>query len=119
VTGDANKNARIILHYRRAGTGAWKQGAPLFRVETGAHQPGEGGGSSKLVVPDDASLFAGSVVLLAPDTAYELRLRLVDPDGGNEEKILRSRTLAEPVAGPTGSHAPRRARQRRRDGHAP
>lgn len=98
VAGDANKNARITLNYRRAGTGAWKQGLPLFRVEAGAHQPSEGGGASKLVVPDGASLFAGSAVLLEPNTAYELRLRLVDLDGGNQEKILRSRTIAEPVA---------------------
>ena len=50
-------------------------------------------------MPPDAWLFAGSVVLLQPDTEYELKLSLSDPDGGAAERLLRARTLAEPVAG--------------------
>jgi hypothetical protein len=49
-------------------------------------------------VPEDGWLFAGSLLLLKPDTAYELRLRLVDPDGDRAERVLRARTLAEPAA---------------------
>jgi hypothetical protein len=103
VRGDENKNAKVELHYRRARTGsgatdgaAWRQGPPLFRVEKGAHHPE--GRPSRLEAPEDAWLFAGSVVLLDPDTPYELRLRLSDPDGGKAEQRLSSRTIAEPVA---------------------
>jgi hypothetical protein len=43
-------------------------------------------------------MFAGSVVGLKPNTAYEVRLLLTDPDGGNAEKRVQMRTYAEPVA---------------------
>jgi hypothetical protein len=94
VGGDANRNACVALDYRPAGGGAWKAGMPLFRVERGAHQPERGSGS--LRVPEDAWLFAGSLLLLAPGTQYEIRLRLEDPDGGAVEKRLTARTRAEP-----------------------
>jgi hypothetical protein len=69
-------------------------------VEKGAHQPESR--PSQLNVPGGAWLFAGSVVLLAPDTEYELRLTLSDPDGVAEEerhgvRSLPARTIAESV----------------------
>src|SRR5439155_1869427 len=73
--------------------------APLFRVEKGAHKTKEYG--SLLNVPDDCSLFAGSILLLEPDTSYELKLTLTDPDGGEASKTLSARTIAEPVASST------------------
>jgi len=95
VRGDANANARVELAFRPEG-GEWREGLPLFRVERGAHRNDKG--ESTLDVPDDAWLFAGSALLLEPDTAYELRLRLVDPDGGEAERVLSAHTAAEPVA---------------------
>ncbi|MDQ3815810.1 MAG: discoidin domain-containing protein, partial [Armatimonadota bacterium] len=112
VGGDDNKDAKIEVAYRKIetvgssgasrvnGAGApttseWKPGPALFRVEQGAHQNDKG--ESKLNVPDDAYLFAGSLVLLEPDTAYEIKLSLTDPDGGQAEKALQSRTRGEPV----------------------
>ena len=97
IDGDDNHNARIEVAYRKAGGGEWLAGYPLFRVEKGRHQP-EGGFRSKLDVPASGWLLAGSVVLLEPDTAYELKLTLSDPDGGKAEKVLSARTKAEPVA---------------------
>ena len=41
-------------------------------------------------------LFAGSIVELAPDAEYEVRLTLRDPDGGDAERLLRLRTAADP-----------------------
>src|SRR5437762_10182440 len=64
VRGDANQNARVDVSYR-TGAGEWRKGASLWRVERGA---------SHLKLPDDAWLFAGSVVDLRPDTPYELKL---------------------------------------------
>src|SRR6476661_7736097 len=44
------------------------------------------------------NMFSGSVFDLAPDTDYELRLTLTDPDGvaGEARRVLRARTRAEP-----------------------
>lgn len=89
VSGDDNRNAKVELHVRKAGSPAWTPAAPLFRVERGAQ---------KAHVPAGAWLFAGSAVLLDPDTAYELRLTLSDPDGGGAERVLRARTRGEPAA---------------------
>jgi hypothetical protein len=100
VDGDENRNARIEVAYRKAGTAAWKKGPALFRVERDAHRAEGAATAGKMVVPDDASLFAGSLLLLAPNTAYEIRLRLADPDGGTLQKLLTGRTIAEPLAPP-------------------
>ena len=99
VGGDDNKDAKVEVAYRAAGATAWQPGPPLFRVEKDAHKNEKG--QSKLNVPADAWLFAGSVVLLEPDTDYELKLSLADPDGGKTETVLKSRTRAEPVVAAT------------------
>jgi hypothetical protein len=98
VQGDDNKNAHLEVAYRPAGSQLWRRGMDLFRVEKGGNKLEKG--ESMVRVPADAWLFAGSVVGLTPDTTYELRLTLADPDGGAAEKILTARTLAEPVAPP-------------------
>ena len=58
-------------------------GAPLVRVERGRTDSERFG--SRIKVPDDGWLFAGSVLLLEPGTAYELRLTLDDPDGSTAQ----------------------------------
>lgn len=95
ISGDDNENARIDLDVRKKSGGEWSKCLPLFRVEKGAHKVDKYG--SKLNIPDGAWLFAGSALLLAPDTAYEIRLKLSDADGGTAEKILDAHTMAEPV----------------------
>jgi hypothetical protein len=85
VKGDDNGNAKVDVEYRKAGAAAWKKGAPLFRVEKEFRKD----------VPD-GWMFAGSLVLLEPGTAYEIKLKLSDPDGGSAEKTLKASTLAEP-----------------------
>jgi hypothetical protein len=96
IRGDNDQDASVRLEYRRADNGAtsWKTGAPLFRVERGAHLKEKHGGL--LDVPDDGWLFAGSVLLLDPGTGYELRLSLHDPDGGSNSRTLKARTRSEP-----------------------
>ena len=96
VNGDDNQNATVGFDYRKGGTSDWKKAMPLFRVERGANRRVMGG--SRVKVPADAWLFAGSAVLLEPDTEYELRLKLSDPDGGAMERILKAHTRAEPIA---------------------
>src|SRR5688500_12103860 len=43
-------------------------------------------------------MFAGSVLDLSPDTAYDVRLSMADPDGvrGPAERVLSVRTRPEP-----------------------
>src|SRR5262245_49179159 len=88
VRGDANANAQVGVLYRRSGEIDWRAGLPLFRVtpESASPENRVAGGW----------LFAGSIVDLVPDTEYEVRLSLRDPDGGAVDRILTMRTLAEP-----------------------
>src|SRR5918993_2529882 len=97
IKGDKNANAAVRVDYRRRGESDWRQGPSMFRVEKGAHKPKEN--ESLLKIADDETLLAGSVLLLDPDTSYELKLTLADPDGGDKStKTLEARTLKEPVA---------------------
>ncbi|MCE5215571.1 right-handed parallel beta-helix repeat-containing protein [bacterium] len=98
IRGDENRNARVELRFRKAGSADWRLGLPLFRVEKEALRGSRGG--TAFAVPSDAWLFAGSALLLEPGTAYELRLNLIDPEGGEAERLLACRTLAEPVRPP-------------------
>jgi Right handed beta helix region len=98
IQGDENQNASIRLEYRKEGSSPWQAGAPLFRVERGAHLAEKYG--SRIEVPGDGWLFAGSVLLLEPDTAYELKLTLDDPDGGSATRTFKSRTRSEPRVSP-------------------
>ena len=95
VQGDDNQNATIALEYRKERSTRWQAGAPLFRVERKAHLTEKYG--SRLEVPENGWLFAGSILLLDPGTFYEVRLTLKDPDGGSAARILKSRTRSEPV----------------------
>ena len=96
IGGDANGNASVRVEWRKEGGDSWRNAAPLFRVERGAHRDEKG--RSSLTVPDNAWLFAGSLVMLAPGADYEVRLSLADPDGGARQAVLKARTRVEPVA---------------------
>ncbi len=92
------EGCRIEMEYRKTGDADWKKNMPMFRVRPGdtvqkTHDP-------ELNPADSARLFAGSIVNLTPDTEYELRLRLVRLDGTADEKVLKSRTAAEPTDPP-------------------
>lgn len=93
IDGDANGNATVTIAYRRVGEEEWRDGLPLFRVET-----------EKIVaeLPPGTALLAGSVLDLEPGTQYEMRLRLRDPDGGDTERVLKATTRVEPRAAPDG-----------------
>ncbi|MBI3831899.1 MAG: right-handed parallel beta-helix repeat-containing protein [Planctomycetes bacterium] len=100
VEGDDNRNAAVACAYRKTGETDWHKGPPLFRVEKGAHKgvEKEKNEQTKTAVPENAWLFAGSLLLLQPDTEYEWKFTLKDPDGGDTEKTLKARTIAEPIA---------------------
>ena len=89
IGGDANHNARVAVHYRRQDSQEWKPALDLFRVESAAVR-------EAVRPPEGQTLYAGSVFGLEEGTAYDVKLSLVDPDGGNGERIVPMTTWAEP-----------------------
>jgi hypothetical protein len=91
VDGDDNRNAVVAVWYRKKGDPAWKEGLPLLRI--GNERINEN--ALQYIV---ANGFAGSIFELSPDTEYECRFVLSDPDGvdGKTENIVTVRTRFEP-----------------------
>jgi len=96
IDGDANRNARVEVSYRKQGETAWRQAMPLVRLHgEQIYQRNV----FNLVTPN---MFAGSILDLDPGTAYEARFVLSDPDGvsgppANATKIVTVRTRPEPT----------------------
>src|SRR5439155_2560086 len=91
VEGDDNGNARCEAAYRKAGEQDWRPALPLLRINREQ--------TDKAFNPYKAgNLLAGSVLNLEPDTQYEVRLKLSDPDGGREERTVFSKTRPIPTA---------------------
>ena len=95
IQGDDNRNAQVTVSYRRQGQTEWKAGLPLLRLQ-GERIFQEN--SWDLVSPN---MFAGSILDLEPDTTYEARFVLGDPDGisgprGNATRTVTVRTRPEP-----------------------
>ncbi len=102
IDGDNNRNAKVEVQYRAKGQSDWRPALPLVRSQ------GERVGN--LVPPranfhpdpnryTNPNMFAGSIFDLEPDTAYQVRLRLTDPDGvrGTATRTVEVRTRPEPM----------------------
>jgi hypothetical protein len=98
VQGDDNRNAHVAVSYRKAGEAQWKEALPLFRLHGERIYQAEG--VFDVVSPN---MFAGSILDLDPDTLYEARFVMSDPDGFAGQsaklatKIVTVRTRAEPM----------------------
>lgn len=92
VEGDANDDALAEVHYRKQGSASWRTGMPLRRAKAGAAQNGAFSWAPRQ---------AGSVFDLEPATAYEIEVRLADPDGGClvRRGTVTTRPVPEPMAG--------------------
>ncbi len=107
ITGDDNRNSRVEVFYRKRGEQSWRKALPLLRLQresvTGI-VPHEGSGEhfNHYIAPN---MFAGSILNLEPDTQYDCRFVLSDPDGvkGNKERVVTVRTRKEPVPAPGGA----------------
>src|SRR5215207_2141747 len=75
VEGDSNRNASIAVSYRRAGEARWSDALPLLRLD------GERIAQGRQLDVTSPNMFAGSVLDLQPDTPYEARFQVTDPDG--------------------------------------
>src|SRR6476661_3637455 len=92
IDGDDNRNATVAVSYRKAGETRWLTALPLLRLQ------GErinNGAQLDVISPN---MFAGSILDLEPDTAYEARFVVADPDGvtGDAQKTVAVRTRPEP-----------------------
>ena len=111
ITGDDNRNAAVEVSFRRKGETAWRKALPLLRIHheviNSAQppfrpvEPTQANPNGERENPwhyDTGNMFAGSVLNLQPDTDYECRYQLTDPDGvgGDKEKIITVHTRKEP-----------------------
>ena len=85
LVGDADHDATAAVEFRVAGTAAWRPALPLVRVDYSG-----------------SNMFAGSVLFLNPNTAYDVRLTLTDPDGGSDQQTVVVATRSVPVMPASG-----------------
>ncbi|MDQ8194802.1 chondroitinase-B domain-containing protein [Coraliomargarita sp. SDUM461004] len=99
VEGDRNSNATVEVAYRRKGEVQWSPGLSMLRInhEIAARHQGRDFRTE--------NLFAGSIMFLQPDTDYQVKFIMHDPDGGapDEAKIINTRTRSEPLARNNGN----------------
>jgi hypothetical protein len=99
IEGDSNRNASVALQWQRSGETSWHDSLPLLRLQREEVQQGA---SFHYVAPN---MFAGSVFGLDPNTSYNIRLRLSDPDApagtAALERVLAARTrpIPKPATG--------------------
>lgn len=86
IQGDDNLNCTINLQFREKGKLQWNNGMSLIRVPAGEN-----------VKFNWENKLSGSIFDLLPDTEYEIKLNLNDPDGGNDEQTIITRTRPVPV----------------------
>jgi len=95
IEGDDNHNATVEVWYREKGESAWRKALPLLRIQNEESIAKFLNNSIDYVTPN---LFAGSILNLKPDTEYECRFLMLDPDGviGSSEKTVAVRTRMLP-----------------------
>lgn len=86
ISGDDNLNGVVKVDFRQKSSSAWRAAMPLRRVPAGEN-----------VKFKWANRHAGSIFNLDPDTSYEIRLSLSDPDGGTAVRSVQVRTRPEPL----------------------
>lgn len=76
IKGDDNRNATVAVQYRKAGATNWREAQPLLRI--GDEKVGRARNFLEYWTP---RMFAGSILDLEENTAYECRFTMTDPDG--------------------------------------
>ena len=85
IQGDDNMNGVVKVQFREKNKEKWHGGMDLFRVPAGHNLQFTWGNKH-----------SGSIFDLKPDTEYEIKLSLTDPDGGSSEKTISVRTRNVP-----------------------
>ena len=114
IQGDSNRNCAVNVAYRKVGTRGVEAGLPLLALRDLARA----GGFEVPRSTRSARMLAGSIFDLEPETEYEVKLTLKDPDGGEAEKVVKTQDhqgagdLRRPAHAVRGSAAgPGEARQ--------
>lgn len=98
ISGDANRNATVSVQFRKVGETMWRPALPLVRI--GGENVFRRRENLDYTVPD---AFAGSILNLEPQTEYECRFEMQDPDGvtgdATQQVKVRTRTVPQPFAG--------------------
>lgn len=90
IVGDDDRDSRFSLEFRKQGASTWLPGASSMRAYPSLEVNG---------APLDLNYHAASALFLEPNTNYDLRLTLEDPDGGGEVRIEAGASRPElPVA---------------------
>jgi uncharacterized repeat protein (TIGR01451 family) len=89
VDGDTDRDSSMTLEFREPGAGAWRPAAPAMRAYPTTIVDG---------APLGLNSWGASAMFLQPNTQYELRATLTDPDGGSEMRIVTATTRFEPQA---------------------
>jgi hypothetical protein len=98
IEGDDNHNAQVDVSYRKQGETQWKQGLPLLRLH--GERIYQNQGVFDVIMPN---MFAGSILDLEPNTPYEARFVMSDPDGFQGQsvksvtKVVTVHTRPEPM----------------------
>ena len=99
IDGDDNRNAAVAVAYRAEGTSDWQAGLPLLRIQN--EEMRNVYNAFDYTAPN---MFAGSIFDLAPDTTYQVRLTLTDPDNGLEvQEQVNVHTRPEPMPAENGN----------------
>ena len=109
IAGDDNRNAHVEVSYRKKSDSAWKKGLPLLRLQREWVNGGPAQANDNPLLPRTPfdyvvpNMFSGSLLNLEPDTEYECRFVLTDPDGvtgvATRSAIVRTRKSRMPAAG--------------------
>jgi hypothetical protein len=93
IQGDDNRNASVAVSFRKQGETLWRPALPLLRLN------GERIFSESRIDVVTPNMFAGSILDLDPDSAYEAQFVITDPDGvqGEPRRSAIVRTRAEPL----------------------
>ena len=98
LDGDEDFDASVRVAYREVNSPTWKEALPLQRVRPD---------TLSRAVPSQfaiAEQFAGSIFDLDPNSVYEVRLTIEDPDGGTLMRTARATTRAVPPDAPESPH---------------
>ena len=83
IDGDDDLDSAMVLEFRRLGAATWRPAAPAVRAHPALIVNG---------APLGLNSWAASALFLDPGVGYELRLTLIDPDGGGEVRTMAAAT---------------------------
>jgi fibronectin type 3 domain-containing protein len=91
LSGDSDHDARCTVQFREKGQTTYRKGMDLFRVDFQWNWQHENNRKK-----ENFNMLAGSIMHLKPNTVYQVRLQMNDPDGGSATRDVEIRTRPIP-----------------------